>query len=356
MKKGNCMKFISLLLVVLLTAGLVTGCGGSAGENGGEEKGKVYVYCFGDYFDPELEYTFEDATGYDVIVDYFDTNEELYPVIKNNTAEYDVICASDYMISRLREEGLLAEIDFGNVPNAENLTESIRQVAEEYDPGMKYSVPHTWGTYGIMLNKNIVDASKIDSWENLWDPAYADQIVMPDSMREGFMIAAKILGYSMNTTEESELQEMTDLLIKQKPLVYKYANDSARELMVGESAAMAVITSGEVLYSQELNENIDFVIPKEGTEVWTDCWAIPSTAANKEGAEAWLNFMLDGETAAANFDYLTYAIPNSQILDLMDAPVLNPSEEVLAKCETLKNLGPDADDMYSKYWKNFKSK
>lgn len=349
----NLRKGLTLALAVILTLGLVTGCGGGskAGENG-----QVYVYCFGDYIDPELEYEFEEATGYDVVIDYFDTNEELYPVIKNNTAKYDVICASDYMISKLVGEGLLAEIDYSNVPNSAYISENVKPFMEEFDPGMKHSVPHTWGTYGIMYNREMVNSADIDSWEDLWDEKYADQIVMPDSMREMYMIAGKVLGYSMNTTSEKEVKEMTDLLLKQKPLVYKLANDSARDLMIGESAALAVVNSGEVLYSQELNENMEYVIPKEGTEVWTDCWAVTANAANKAGGEAWINFMLEEDSAEDNFEYLTYAIPNTRIADLTDEEVLNPPKEVLAKCETLKNLGAEADDMYSKYWKEYKSK
>lgn len=349
----NLRKGLTLALAVILILGLVTGCGGGskAGENG-----QVYVYCFGDYIEPELEYEFEEVTGYDVVIDYFDTNEELYPVIKNNTAKYDVICASDYMISKLVGEGLLAEIDYSNVPNSAYISENVKPFMEEFDPGMKHSVPHTWGTYGIMYNKEMVNSADIDSWEDLWDEKYTDQIVMPDSMREMYMIAGKVLGYSMNTTSEKEVKEMTDLLLKQKPLVYKLANDSARDLMIGESAALAVVNSGEVLYSQELNENMEYVIPKEGTEVWTDCWAITANAANKAGGEAWINFMLEEDSAEDNFEYLTYAIPNTRIADLTDEEVLNPPKEVLAKCETLKNLGAEADDMYSKYWKEYKSK
>lgn len=349
----NLRKGLTLALAVILILGLVTGCGGGskAGENG-----QVYVYCFGDYIEPELEYEFEEATGYDVVIDYFDTNEELYPVIKNNTAKYDVICASDYMISKLVGEGLLAEIDYSNVPNSAYISENVKPFMEEFDPGMKHSVPHTWGTYGIMYNKEMVNSADIDSWEDLWDEKYKDQIVMPDSIREMYMIAGKVLGYSMNTTSEKEVKEMTDLLLKQKPLVYKLANDSARDLMIGESAALAVVNSGEVLYSQELNENMEYVIPKEGTEVWTDCWAVTANAANKAGGEAWINFMLEEDSAEDNFEYLTYAIPNTRIADLTDEEVLNPPKEVLAKCETLKNLGAEADDMYSKYWKEYKSK
>ena len=255
-----------------------------------------------------------------------------------------------------QNEGLLAEIDYSNVPNSAYISENVKPFMEEFDPGMKHSVPHTWGTYGIMYNKEMVNSADIDSWEDLWDEKYADQIVMPDSMREMYMIAGKVLGYSMNTTSEKEVKEMTDLLLKQKPLVYKLANDSARDLMIGESAALAVVNSGEVLYSQELNENMEYVIPKEGTEVWTDCWAVTANAANKAGGEAWINFMLEEDSAEDNFEYLTYAIPNTRIADLTDEEVLNPPKKVLAKCETLKNLGAEADDMYSKYWKEYKSK
>jgi spermidine/putrescine-binding protein len=194
-----------------------------------------------------------------------------------------------------------------------------------------------------------------DSWEILWDEEYSQQFMMPNSIRECYMIAGKILGYSMNTVNEAELKEMTELLIEQKPLVYSYANDNARDLMVGESAAMAVIASGDVLYAQEENEDLDFAVPKEGTEVWTDCWAIPQGAKSLEGAHEWLNFMYEENSARLNFEYLTYAIPNTQILDLTDNPILNPSDEILSRCETLQNLGSEADDMYSRYWKEFKA-
>lgn len=344
-------KLVTVLLVAVMALSLLTGCGG---KSAGGENGTLYVYCFGDYFDPALQYEFEEQTGYKVVVDLFDTNEEMYPVIKNNTAEYDVICASDYMIEKLLGEGALAEINYENVPNADNIADNIKTFMEDFDPGMKYSVPHTWGTYGIMYNKEMVK-DPVNSWDILWNEKYSGQIVMPNSMREGFMIAAKKLGYSINTTSEQEIKEITNELMKQKPLTYSFDNDGAREKMIGESAAIAVINSGEIIYSKEYNENLEFVIPEEGTEVWTDCWAIPKTAKNKEAAEAWMNFMLDGKVAKTNFEYLTYAIPNKEISDLIDEPVLNPSEDILVKCETLRNLGAAVDDMYAKYWKSYKA-
>ena len=358
-----------ILCVVVAMAVAVRFTPSTPGEVGA--KGVVYVYNFGDYIDPELVDAFQEETGYTVVCDYFDTNEEMYPVIKNNTADYDVICASDYMIDKLIKEDLLMELEFGQIPNIQYLSQNIRDFMEEFDPGMYYSAPHTWGTYGIIYNSALVDEEDFGdevSWGILWDEKYAGKIIMPNSIREGDMVAAKLLGYSMNTTDEGEMREITDKLIEQKPLVYSYANDNARDLMIGENAYMAVITSGDVLYAQEDNEDLAYVVPIEGTEVWTDCWAVPKSCQNYDGAMAWINFMYSYDAAVANFEYLTYAIPNTQLddyvyedyiegeMELQDIGIVNPPEEILARCETLKNLGPEGDDMYSKYWKEFKSK
>lgn len=347
--KGAMALVVAMLLVVF---GLNQYAGSMVGP---QDQGKLYVYCFGDYIDPDLIDQFEEETGYEVVMDYFDTNEEMYPVIKNHTASYDVICASDYMIDRMRNEELLEPIDVRYIPNLENLQDNVKGFIEEFDPGMKYSVPHTWGTYGIIYNTTMID-EEIDSWAQLWDKKYDGQIIMPNSIREAYVVAGRLLGYSINTTDERELAEMTQKLIQQKPLVYSFANDNARDLMIGDAAALAVITSGDVLYAQEENENLEYVVPKEGTEVWTDCWAIPKRVENKEAALAWIDFMLRGDIARINFEYLTYAIPNKEIADLTAGEVLNPSDEILANCETLKNLGSAGDDLYSKYWKQYKGK
>lgn len=345
-------KTVVLLLAVALCTGAAVKFTGTKVASG--DKGELYIYNFGDYLDPAVIEMFEQKTGYTVVMDYFDTNEEMYPVVKNRTAQYDIICASDYMIDKMIKENLLQTIDFRYVPNISNLEDNVRRFVEEFDPGMRYCVPHTWGTYGIMYNKTMVD-DPVDSWSILWDQKYSQQIIMPNSLRECFMITAKLKGVSMNTGDEEELKDFTEMLLKQKPLVYSYANDNARDLMIGDSAAMAVIASGDVIYAQEENENLEFAVPKEGTEVWTDCWAIPAGAQNIEGAQAWIDFMLDGEVARLNFEYLTYAIPNKEISDLTDNPTLNPDEEILMRCETLKNLGSELDDMYSRYWKDFKA-
>ena len=343
-------------LVVLILGGTLFLSGVSGGGSGKE----VHVYCFGDYIDPSLIKEFEKETGIKVVMDTFDTNEEMYPVIKNGSVDYDVICASDYMIEKMGGEGLLSELDYSTIPNIANLDRKYLKVAENFDPGNRYSVPHTWGTLGILYNTDKIPQGSITSWNDLWDGKYKGKIVMPDSMRDTLAIALKAKGYSLNTTKEGEVKEASEYLTKQKPLVYKYANDSARDIILGGSADIAVIWNGEVLYCQEENPDLAYVVPEEGSEDFTDAWAMPKAAENKENAEKWINFMLDKKVAMKNFDYLTYSIPNISVIDSVKddqamMKVLFPEDSVLEKCEALKNLGPQIDDLYTKYWKKFKS-
>lgn len=347
---------VAISVSLVLATILLSGCGGSSNS----ENGEVRVYSLGDYIDPDLVGEFEEATGIKVVLDTFDTNEEMYPVISKGSVDYDVICTSDYMIQRLISEDLLQEIDFGNIPNLENIEKKYLDMATAYDPGNKYAVPHTFGTLGIMYNTDSIKEGEITSWNDLWKEEYKGEIVMPDSMRDNYAIALKALGYSINTTDETELKEATEYMKKQKPLVYTYANDSARDLAIGNSAAIAVVWNGEILYSQEENESLEYIVPVEGTEEFLDMWAIPKAAANKENAEAWINFMLDGDVAITNYEYLTYTIPNKAVIDLVseDEKIMGylfPSDSELSKYEMLVSLGAENDDMYSQYWKEFKA-
>ena len=183
---------------------------------------------------------------------------------------------------------------------------------------------------------------------------------MPDSVRDAFMIGLKKLGYSENSTSEAEISAAADELIKQKPLVYKYANDSARDLLANGSAAVGVVWNGEYIYTKDLNEDVEFVIPKEGSEFFIDSWVIPKDAPNKANAEAWINFLCKAEVAAINFDYLYYTTPNEAAYDLIDEEYLNdkavfPDEETIERCESLVTLDPDTTKLYSDYWKKVKS-
>lgn len=344
----------AILCLALAVPFALSSCGG------GGENGEVYVYCYGDYYDPAVVDQFEEETGITVVASTYDTAEELYPVIANGSAEYDVICTSDYMIERLISEGLLTEYDAENIPNLVNIDEEYMTKSEEFDPGNKYSVPFQVGVAGIAYNKTMVGDTVIDSWEDLWDEQFAQSLVMPDSLREAFMIALLKEGYDMNTENETEIAAAADELIAQSDNVYKYANDSARDLLIDGSAAIGVVWNGEYLYMKEYNEDIEFVVPEKGTEFFIDSWVIPSNVKNKENAEAWINFMCDAEVAKTNFDYLTFTTPNAAAMELIDEEYLNddavfPSSETLSRCYSLKMLSSEGDELYSEYWKKVKA-
>ena len=321
---------------------------------------KVVVYNWGEYLDPEVLTMFEEETGIDVVYEEFETNEILYPKISSGAIAYDVICPSDYMIQRMIENDLLAEINFDNIPNVKNIGKDYIEQSRQFDPENKYSVPYCWGTVGILYNKTMVD-EPITSWSVLWDEKYKDNILMQDSVRDAFGVTLKYLGYSLNSTDLDELTEARDLLIKQKPLVQAYVIDQVRDKMIGNEAAIGVIYSGEAIYTQMENPDLEYVIPEEGSNIWIDSWVIPKNAENKENAEKFINFLCRPEIALMNFEYITYSTPNIEARKLIEDEAIRNSEIAfpdLSKydnLETFQYLGTEADQTYGELWNQVKS-
>lgn len=321
---------------------------------------KVVVYNWGEYLDPEVLTMFEEETGIDVVYEEFETNEILYPKISSGAIAYDVICPSDYMIQRMIENDLLAEINFDNIPNVKNIGKDYMEQSRQFDPENKYSVPYCWGTVGILYNKTMVD-EPITSWSVLWDEKYKDNILMQDSVRDAFGVTLKYLGYSLNSTDLDELTEARDLLIKQKPLVQAYVIDQVRDKMIGNEAAIGVIYSGEAIYTQMENPDLEYVIPEEGSNIWIDSWVIPKNADNKENAEKFINFLCRPEIALMNFEYITYSTPNSEARKMIEDEAIRNSEIAfpdLSKydnLETFQYLGTEADQTYGELWNQVKS-
>lgn len=353
MKKRNL-----LILAGVIPAMMLTGCGGGGKKSA--DAGQVIVYNWGEYLDPETLEMFTEETGIEVVYEEYETNEIMYPKIETGAVAYDVVCPSDYMIQRMIQNDLLAEINFDNVPNIENIGEEYLKSSQEFDPENKYSVPYCWGTVGILYNKTMVD-EPVESWDILWDEKYKDNILMQDSVRDALGIALKRLGYSMNTTNEDEIAEAADTLIEQKPLVQAYVIDQVRDKMIGDEAALGVIYSGEAIYTQRENENLEYVIPEEGSNIWIDSWVIPKNAKNKENAEAFINFMCEPEIALMNFDYITYSTPNKAARELIEdedirnSTIAFPPASELERCETFQYLGDEVDNVYNDYWNKVKS-
>ena len=291
----------------------------------------------------------------------------MYPVIEAGAVRYDVVCPSDYMIQKMAENGLLAEINFDNIPNLSQIDPIYLERSKSFDPENKYSVPYTWGTVGILYNTERIKELGVPAptkWSDLWDERYRGEILMQDSVRDAFMVALKMRGYSMNSTDPEELAQARDLLIQQKPLVQAYVVDQVRDKMIGGEAAVGVIYSGEMLYIQEESAGADFtleyVVPEEGTNIWIDSWVIPANARNKENAEKWINFLCRPDIAKKNFDYITYSTPNKGAYEMLEDELKNnqalfPDVNQMANSEVFQYLGDEADSLYNEMWKEVKS-
>ncbi|MBO5552088.1 MAG: extracellular solute-binding protein, partial [Lachnospiraceae bacterium] len=251
---------------------------------------QLYVYNAGEYLDPVAIEMFEEETGIEVIYDEFETLEIMYAKMVQDDGAYDVICPSDYMIAKMINSGMLQELDLDAIPNRKNIGEQYFEASKTFDPDNTYSVPYCWGTVGILYNKKMVD-EPVNSWDILWDEKYAGQILMQDSIRDAFMVALERRGFSLNSTDPEELELAAEDLIAQRPLVQAYVIDQARDKMIGGEAAMAVTYSGEVIYAQRENPDLDFSVPEEGSNVWIDSWVVTKKAKNPEAAMKWIDFM-----------------------------------------------------------------
>ena len=278
-------KVIALLLCAVLTLGCFTGAA-SAKKN----KVTLYVYNWGQYIaegdDDSIDViaAFEEAYP-DIKVKYstFDSNESMYAKLSNGGITVDVIIPSDYMIGRMRQENMLLELNYDNIPNAQYIDDSFKGMA--YDPENKYSVPYTWGTVGIIYNTKYVDEADVTGWELLWNEKYADKILMFDNSRDAFGIAEYLLGYSVNTTDEAELQACADKLAEQKPVVQQYVMDQIFDAMENEEAWIAPYYAGDYLTMVEENEDLAFYRPDhQGFNVFIDAMCIPTCCQEKEAA------------------------------------------------------------------------
>lgn len=352
---------------------MTTGCGKSAsGEaaSGDSDAGELYVYNWGEYIDESVIDQFQEETGIKVVYDLFETNEEMYPVIEAGGIAYDAVCPSDFMIQKMREHDLLAEINFDNVPNISEIDPLYMELAKSFDPENKYAVPYTWGTIGILYNTKRLQELGVEpptKWADLWDERLSGEILMQDSIRSAFMTGLKKNGYSLNSTNPDEINKAKQDLIDQKPLVQAYVVDQVRDKMIGGEAAVGIIYSGEMLYIQNevkelgLDYSLEYVIPEEGTDLFIDCWVIPKNAKNKENAEKWIDFLCRPDIAKKNFEYITYSTPNKGAFDLLDEDMQNnkavfPDIKDIKNAEVLKYLGDDVDALYNEAWKEVKAK
>lgn len=333
---------------LLLLTLILSGCSSN--------KETLYVYNWGDYMDESIIAEFEKETGIKVVYDTFATNEDMYVKIKSGGSSYDLIFPSDYMITRMRDEGMLEKINLANVPNFKYIDDRFK--GQDYDPNNEYSIPYMWGTVGILYNTTMVD-DPVDSWDILWNPKYSKQILMLDSQRDAIGVALIKLGYSLNSTDPKQISEAGELLKQQKPLVLAYALDEIKDKMVSGEAALALVWSGDAIYAMQSNPDLDYAIPKEGTNLWFDGMAIPKGAKNKAAAEKFIDFLCRTEIAFRNADYTGYATPHVEARELLDPEIRNnkaayPDDEDLVNVEVFVSLGEVLKE-YDRVWTEVKA-
>ena len=323
-----------------------------------QAEGVVNVFNWEDYINPDAMALFEEETGIKINYMRFTTNEDMMVQVRTNPAAFDVVFPSDYAIERFVKEDLLMELDFSKIPNAVNTVEWLQNPS--YDPEHKYSVPYMWGTVGILYDTTRVNAP-IDSWSALFDEAYKGEIFMLDSIRDSMGLALKYLGYSMNTRDPAELQAATQLLVKQKQdgLVKAYQVDETKDKMVAGEAILGVVWSGDAQYAINLNENLAYVVPKEGSNVWVDGMVVPKAAKNPDNAHAFIDFMSRPDVAQMNAEYIEYSSPNQAAIDLMgeeylENPNLNPPQAVIDICEFFGDI-QDVIVIYNTLWAQVKN-
>ncbi len=349
-------RIISLVCVILLLFSLAA-CGD--GGNGGDTQ-SINVYNWGEYIDQTVLDDFEAETGIKVNYTTYASNEEMYSKIVSGAASYDVIIPSEYMISKMISEDLLAELDFSNIPNYKHIGEEYRGLS--YDPEEKYSVPYTWGTVVIVYNTKYVDEEDVkdESINLLWNEKYAGNILMFDNPRDAFALAHIKLGNSMNTTNPDDWYAAAEELKKQKPLVQAYVMDQIFDKMLNEEAYIATYYAGDAMTMMEENEDLAAYVPKEGANMFFDSMCVLKSSQNKEAAEKFINFMCETDIAVRNAEEVWYAIPHTAAYEALDPeqkddPLVYPDQEILDKCEVFMNLNKETLVLQSELWINLKT-
>lgn len=349
---------VMICLLIIFSSLTFSGCSS-------EYVGEVNVYNWGEYIsngdDDTLDVIAEFERRYHIKVNYtnFETNEELYNVLVNSNSSYDVIIPSDYMIERLRSEGLLEKLDFDNIPNYQYIDEKFR--TSSFDPEGEYSVPYTWGVVALVYNTTMIPEGEITGFKDMWNPKYAHNVLMFNNSRDAMAIAMQMCDPPIDPGSTSfsadDIDRATRKLIelKQCGSLKKYVMDQVFNEMEGGQSALAAYYAGDIYTMLDNNEDLSFCLPEEGSNLFIDSMCIPTCCQNKENAELFINFMCDPEIAAANADYICYGTPNTGALELMDddykeSPLCNPPQDYIDKCYTFSNID---DKVYSDMQEKF---
>ena len=325
------------------------------GDSDGQKK-QLNVFTWAGYVSDDIREGFEKEYGVDVLVDTYASNEDLLAKLLAGATGYDIIMPSDYMVSILIKQNLLAELNRDTIPNFQNISPLF--LGKYFDAENRYSIPYTFGTAGIAYDSSVVTPSP-DSWAVLWDAQYKNQFSMLDDQRETIGAALKLLGYSLNTTDPQEIKAAKEKLIAQKPLVKQYKSE-AEELLIAGDVVMAHCWSGDAFRATETRPTIRYVIPKEGSSQFIDAVCIPKSAPHKALAEQFINYLLRPEVNAKITAFTKYGtcVPTAKEYlpeHLREHKFIYPPAEVLESLEWLKDPG-DFTRHYNRAWEEIKAK
>jgi spermidine/putrescine transport system substrate-binding protein len=342
-------RFSLLLLALLLTA-----CPKRA------EVETLYFLNWADYIPEELVRKFERETGAKVVLDTFESPEAMLAKLKAGAdREFSLVVAPDYYVLQMAREGLVAPLDKGKLKNLANLDPFFQD--PPYDPGLQHSVPYLWGTTGLAYREDLVKGP-VDSYAVLFDPkAQVGPFLLLDEMRETIGAALKYLGYSVNTTDPEALEKAKELLIAAKARSVGFAGgvEALNRILAGD-AAVSLAYSGDLLQARQEDERLRYVIPKEGGTIWTDAMVVLKRGPSQDLAYRFIDFLLRPENAAELAAYTRYATPVAQAIPLLPEemrqdPAVFPPEEVRARLEYLKDLGPEIA-LYDRVWTEVKAR
>lgn len=363
---------LCLISAMLAAAPLMSSCSerydslkkDPVGEYSDEYSGQeITVYNWGEYISDgsegslDVNKAFEKLTGVKVNYITYDSNEIMYANVKSNAVSYDVVIPSDYMIARLLSEGLLQKLDFSKLNNYKYIMDDYKDLY--FDENNEYSVPYNVGMVGLIYNTKMVEGTP-DSWEIMWDESYTNQILNFNNPRDAFAIAQFLLGIDVNTLDKSDWDKAAQKIKDQKPVRQGLVMDEVFDKMQGGNAAIAPYYAGDFLTMHEVNEDLAFVYPKEGTNIFVDSACIPSNAKNYGAALMYLNFLMEPEVALANAEYICYASPNKAVVSsdeysFKGNEILYPTEENMPKTEYFHDIDSEIRSYYEKLWEEVKS-
>ncbi|WP_455538650.1 ABC transporter substrate-binding protein [Terrisporobacter sp.] len=345
-------KLLSLLICIIMMSSLFVACSKK------NEANEINFYNYGENIDNETLKEFEKKYDIKVNMETFDDMEAMYSKIKSGAGKYDVILVSDALMPRMVDQKLIQKLNKDNIPNISQMDEQYLNL--KMDPNNKYSVPYMFGTVGIIYNTDVIKED-VDSWDALWNKKYKNRIFMFDTYRDTMGAALKKLGYSLNSTNQKEIDEAKELLLEQRKLVNPlYGVDNGTTMIPAGETDINMIWSGEGLNLQDEYPNLKYIVPKEGANFWIDSLCIAANATNVDGAEKFINFVSDKKSALRIADEIGYTTPNKEARKEQPEKVRNNPNaymtgEIMDRCEIYTDFPMDVKKMYDKAWIQIKS-